>query len=73
MAQHPSGVLVDIVSITASDRGRNCEEYDVCGAVLEIDTLVRFRAEQIVVESKEQTALSVYWVTDCVDCQVCGY
>ena len=71
MATHPTGVVVDIVGICASDRGRNCEEHAVCGSVLEIDTLVRFRAERIVVDGAEQTALSVFWVTDGVDrCRV---
>ena len=68
---HPSGILVDIVGIESPDRGRSCEEHTVCGAVLELDTVVRFRAEQIDVDGEEQTALAVYWVTDGIDrCRV---
>jgi hypothetical protein len=32
--------------------------------VLKIDSVVRFRAEQIDVNGIEETALAVYWVTD---------
>jgi hypothetical protein len=64
---HPSGILVDIVGTEAGNRGRSCEEHDVCGSVLELDCVVRFRAMQIVVEGVEQTALAVYWVTDGID------
>lgn len=68
---HPSGISVEIVGLKASDRGRSCEEHDVCGSVLKIDSVVRFRAEQIDVQGKEETALAVYWVTDGVDrCKV---
>jgi hypothetical protein len=39
--------------------------------VLQIDSVVRFRAEQIEVKGKEETALAVFWVTDGVDqCKV---
>mgnify|MGYP003390063798 CR=1 FL=1 len=39
--------------------------------MLQIDSVVRFRAEQIVVNGKEETALAVFWVTDGVDrCKV---
>jgi hypothetical protein len=68
---HPSGILVDVVGIESPDRGRSCEEHTVCGAVLELDTVVRFRVEQIDVEGKEQTAIAVYWVSDGIDrCRV---
>jgi hypothetical protein len=66
-----SGLVVDIVGTEAGNRGRSCEEHDVCGSVLELDCVVRFRALQIVVEGMEQTALAVYWVTDGIDrCRV---
>jgi hypothetical protein len=69
---HPTGVIIEIVGLNASDHGRSCEEHTVCGAeVLEIDAVVRFKAEQIVVNGKEETALAVFWVTDGVDrCKV---
>lgn len=73
MASHPSQVLVDVVGIKASDRGRSCEEHKVCGSVLEHDTLVRFRALQIDVEGKEETALGVFWVTDGLDRCLVGF
>ena len=71
MPYHPSGILVDIVGINASDKGRSCEEHANCGSVLKIDTLVRFRSIQIWCSGEEETALAVYWVTDGIDrCRV---
>ena len=53
------------------DRGRSCEEHDVCGTVVEEDTLLRLRKEQILVNGQEETAISCYWVTDGIDrCRV---
>ena len=48
MAAHPSGVLVEIVGIEESGRGRSCEEHSTCGSVLQLDTVVRFRSIQII-------------------------
>jgi hypothetical protein len=71
MALHPSGEIVDLVGVGSSDRGRNCEEHLCCGAVLDLDVVLRFRSVQISVEGKEQTALAVYWVSDGIDrCRV---
>jgi hypothetical protein len=77
---HPSGIIVNIVGTNRGDRGRRCEEHDVCGlAVLAEDVLVRVRKEQILVpdniagkgKMKEQTALTVNWVSDGIDrCRV---
>ena len=69
---HPTGVIIKIVGLNATDHGRSCKEHTVCGTeVLQIDSVVRFRAEQIVVNGKEETALAVFWVTDGVDrCKV---
>ena len=71
MPYHPSGILVDIVGINASDKGRSCEEHASCRSVLKIDTLVRFRLVQIWCNGQEETALAVYWVTAGIDrCRV---
>ena len=64
---HPSGIIVEIVGIDRGDRGRSCEEHDVCGSVVEEDTLLRLRKEQIMVDGVEETAISCYWVTDRID------
>ena len=62
---HPTGIIIEIVGLNAADRGRSCEEHTVCGAeALKIDSVVRFRAEQINVNGTEETALAAYWVTD---------
>ena len=77
MACHPSGIVVDIVGITASDHGRNCEAHECCGVVLSADVVVRIKAVQLsrqVDEANpdpEATALAVYHVTGGVDgCRV---
>jgi hypothetical protein len=67
MAFHPEGLVVDLVGIEEPSRGRNCEVHDCCGLVLELDMVVRFRAIQIAVEGKEESAIAVYWVTDGID------
>jgi hypothetical protein len=78
---HPSGVVLDVVGTNRGDRGRSCEEHlDACGtAVLMDDAVVRIRKEQILVEDfkagkgkmKEETALTVNWVSDGIDrCRV---
>ena len=79
MACHPSGVVVDIVGVNASDEGRSCEEHDCCGAaVIQADVVVRFRAVQLKRDianeanpAHEETALAVHHVTGGIDgCRV---
>ena len=71
MPYHPFGILIDIVGINASDKGRSCEEHANCGSVLRIDTLVQFRLVQIWCNGQEETAFAVYWVMDGIDrCRV---
>ena len=66
-----SGRVVDVVGIAIGDRGRSCEEHDICGRILHPDVLVRFVKEEIMVEGKIEVAISVYWVTDSVErCRV---
>jgi hypothetical protein len=36
-----SGLVVDIVGTEAGNRGRFCEEHDVCGSVLELDYVIK--------------------------------
>jgi hypothetical protein len=52
-------MVVDLVGIEEPSRGRNCEVHDCCGLVLELDMVVRFRAIQIAVEGKEESAIAV--------------
>ena len=71
MACHPSGVLVEIVGIAASNQGRNCEDHKCCGSLLETDVVVRFRTTQVVVNGKEEQAIAAYHVTGGIDrCRV---
>ena len=62
--RHPSGVIVDVVAIKEPSRGRSCEEHATCGDMLEVDTVVRFRAIQLLNDkNKEETDIAAYWVT----------
>ena len=73
--KHPKGQSVDILGINRADRGRHCEEHDICGHSLEENSLVRIRREVFATKDKgkivEQAALSVYSVDMGVDrCRV---
>jgi hypothetical protein len=72
MATHPEGVVVDIVGIEESSRGRSCSLHDICGNRLSMDSVVRLRKVQIINDyGREETAVAAYWVTDGVDlCRV---
>ena len=72
-ATHLLGIVVEIVGIEKGDRGRLCEEHDVCGEVVEEDTLLHLRREQILVDEKEETVIACYWVTNGVDCCRVGF
>ena len=65
---HPSGITVEIVGIEKGDRGCSCKEHKVCGTVVEEDTLLHLRKEQILVDGQEETAIACYWVTVRIDC-----
>ena len=68
---HFAGVTVEIVGIKCSDRGRSCEEHEVCGSVFKEDVVVRFRKVQIEVVRVEETAIEAVWVSDGIDwCRV---
>ncbi len=63
--------MVEIVGIEEGNRGRSCEEHDVCGSVIDEDVVVRLRKVQVLVDGKEETAIAAYWVTDGEDrCRV---
>ena len=76
-AVRPMGMVLDVVGTARGDRGRNCDEHEICGEVLAEDVVVRLRREQILVPNKlgkgfkEETAYTVNWVTDGQDrCRV---
>jgi len=57
-----------------SDRGRSCEEHDVCGAVLKEDSIVRIQRMQIIGKTgNEESALAVHWISDRIDRGRVGY
>ena len=78
MACHPSGVVVDVVGINASNNGRSCECHTVCGSQLKEDMVVRFKAVQLETEAAdganapaETPAIAVYVVSGGIDgCRV---
>ena len=76
MACHPSGVVVDVVGIHASDHGRSCEEHTCCGsAIADVDIVVRFRTIQIKREGSDddEPAIGVFHVTDGVNGCMIGF
>ena len=72
---HSSGIIVDVVGIKEPSQGRSCEIHDTCGDIVEVDTVVRFRAVQLLGDQgKEETTIAAYWVTDGIDrCRVGFY
>ena len=48
-ATHPPGIIVKIVGIEKGNHGRSSEEHNVCGEMVEEDTLLHLRREQILV------------------------
>ena len=72
---HPLGIIVDVVGIEELVRGRSCEVHDTCGEIVAVDTVVRFRAVQLLGDQgKEETTIAAYWVTNGIDrCQVGFY
>lgn len=72
MPTHPQGIVVDIVGIEESSRGRSCEQHAVCGNNLILDCVVCLRKVQIVNDlGHEEKAVAAYWVSDGVDlCRV---
>jgi hypothetical protein len=68
VSHHPTGLTVEVVGIEASSNGRSCHMHDVCGSVIEEDTVLRIRKVQIVnVLGKEETALAAYHLSDGID------
>ncbi len=45
-AVRPMGMVLDVVGTARGDRGRNCDEHEICGEVLAEDVVVRLRREQ---------------------------
>ena len=68
---HPSGIVVEIVGTEMSCQGRSCEEHEICGEVLKEDVVVHLHKIQLMVEGKEEMAITAIWVTDGIDrCRV---
>jgi hypothetical protein len=72
MSRHPGGELFDLYGTHESGRGRSCEHHACCGSILQIDTVIRLRKQQIINdEGREEAAIAAYWITDGVDrCRV---
>ena len=61
----PMDPVIDIVGIKENSSGRKCEWHEVCGDVLEMDSIVRFHKVQLVEDNgTERPAIAVVWVTD---------
>ena len=77
MAAHPLGETLELVGIEAGDRGRSCEEHEVCGSVLKEDNIVvHLRCIQVKGDeegAKEEKAVGTFWVSDGIDCCLVGF
>jgi hypothetical protein len=56
-----------------SCQGHLCEEHEICGNVLKEVMVVRLCKLQLMVEEKEETAITAIWVTDGVGCCCVGF
>ena len=80
-SRHPSGIILDVVGTAGTNRGRSCKEHACCGNVLENDFLVKLQREQFLVpdaiagggKMKEETAITVNWVSNGIDCCHIGF
>lgn len=62
-AYHPTGLTVEIVGIESSNNGRSQEDQ----AALKLDSVVRLRKVQVVVDEAEEPAIAAYRISDGVD------
>ena len=67
MANHPTGIMVEIIGTECNTQGRSCEEHNFCGSLLAEDVVVRFRKVQVIINQKEESAIAVYIVSDGID------
>jgi hypothetical protein len=65
---HPSCIANEVVVIEKGDCGRSCKEHNVCGEVVEKDTLLHLQRVQITVNGHEETMIVCIWVTNGIDC-----
>ena len=70
---NPSGVTLDIIGAEASNHGRSCEEQDVCGSILANDVVIALWKLQVIIEGKEESAISASWVTNGVNWCLVGF
>ena len=56
-----------------SCQGGLCKEHEICGEALKEDVVVSLRKMQLMVEGKEETAITPIWVTKGVDCCRVGF
>lgn len=47
MIQHPKGLQLEIVGLELSKFGCSCEAHDVCGSVVQLDTVLQLQNEQV--------------------------
>jgi hypothetical protein len=81
-SKHPLGIILEVVGTASPYRGRSCKEHACCRSkVLHEDVVIPLCWEQIVVpdniarkgKMKEETAITISWVLDGVDCCHVGF
>jgi hypothetical protein len=80
--RHPSGIILDVIGTAGTNHGCSCKEHACCSNILENDLLVKLRRKQILVpdnivggggKMKEETAITVNWVSNGIDCCHVGF
>ena len=67
MAHHPTSETVEILGLNQAMNGRSCPDHDNCSSVVKPDVVVRLRKVQVIIQGKEESAITAYWVTDGID------
>ncbi len=74
-SRHPSGIILDVVGTTGTNCGCSYKEHACCSNVLENNVLIELRRKQFHIcaaivgggKMKEETAITVNWVSDGID------
>ncbi len=80
-SRHPSSIILDVIGTAGTNCGRSCKEHTCCGDVLDKDILVKLWCKQILMpdaitkggKMKEETAITVNWVSNRIDCCCVGF
>ncbi|KAG7363770.1 hypothetical protein IV203_031547 [Nitzschia inconspicua] len=74
MNDNTIGSLVPIYGIASPDLGCSCEHHAICGSLVHIDMLVRFKKRVVYSENNDcKTIMAAVWVTEGANRCVIGH